>query len=164
MRTVAAAIVALAFAAAAPQPAQAQVQLGPTVAFHDDFDLGVGFTLMGQTPSLGERLGFMGDFLYFFPDADDVDYLEFNANLTYDFTLPESTVTPFGLLGLNVARVSVDVVELEDGSETELGLNLGAGVRFDLGSFRPSVGGRFEINGGEGFVLFGVLPFEVGSR
>lgn len=164
MRTLVAALTVLALGVAAPRPAQAQIQLGPTVAFHDDFDFGLGFTLSGQTPSLGERLGFMGDFLYFFPDTDGVDYLEFNANLTYDFTLPESTVTPFGLLGLNVARVSIDAVELEDDSETDLGLNLGAGVRFNLGSFRPSVGGRFEINGGEGLVIFGTLPFEVGTR
>ena len=164
MRTLAIALTALAFGVAAPQQAQAQVQLGPTLAFHDDFDFGLGFTLSGQAPALGERLGFMGDFIYFFPDADNLDYLEFNANLTYDFALPESTVTPFGLLGLNVARVSVDVPDLGDNSETELGLNLGGGVRFDLGNFRPSVGGRFEINGGEGFVIFGILPFEVGGR
>jgi opacity protein-like surface antigen len=149
---------------AAPNAGSAQVQLGPTLALHDDFDFGLGAALSVQAPSLGERLGFQADLIFFFPDNDAVDYLEINGNVTYDFTLPESTVAPFGLVGLNIARVSVESVGLEDSSNTELGFNLGGGVRFNVGGFRPSIGVRAEINGGEGVVLFATLPFDVAGR
>lgn len=153
-----------ALAAATPRAGKAQVQVGPTLALHDDFDLGLGGTLTVQMPALGDGLGFMGDFLIFFPDEDGLDYLEFNGNVTYDFPLSNSAVRPFALAGLNIARVSVDISEVGDDSNTEIGLNVGGGIAFDLGSFRPLVGGRFEIDGGEGFVVFATLPFEVSGR
>ena len=46
---------------------------------------------------------------------------------------------------------------------SDLGVNLGGGIAFDAGSFRPLVGARFEVNGGDGFVVFATLPFEVGG-
>jgi len=156
------AAVAAALVVAAPSVEAQSVQVGPTLAFHDDFDFGIGATVGAQLPSLGQGIGFMGDFLIFFPDEDGIDYFEFNGNLTYDFPLANSTAVPFVLAGLNLGRVSVDVLGL-DTSNTELGLNLGGGIVFDLASFRPAVGGRFEIEGGEGFVIFATLPFSVGG-
>lgn len=155
---------AAAFFALAPVGIEAQVQLGPTIALHDDFDFGIGATVSFQAPAIGEGIGFMGDFIVFFPDVDGVDYLEFNANLTYDFLIENSSIVPFALGGLNVARISVDAGPLGSESETELGVNLGGGIVFDAGSFRPAVGGRFEVNGGEGFVVFATLPFQVGNN
>lgn len=150
---------------ASPRAAEAQVQIGPTLAYHDDFDVGLGGTLNVQMPALGDRIGFMADVLVFFPDAENLDYLEFNGNVTYDFPLDNQSVRPFALVGLNVARASVDVPgALETGDETEMGLNLGGGIGFDLGALRPTVGARLEISGGEGVVLFVALPFEVGGN
>ncbi len=40
---------------------------------------------------------------------------------------------------------------------------LGGGIEFDLGTFRPVAGGRFEINGFEGFVIFITLPFALNN-
>lgn len=153
---------AATFAVAAPSIQAQPFQIGPTLAYHDDADFGIGATVGTQLPSLGQGIGFMGDFLIFFPDEDGVDYFELNGNVTYDFPLVNSTVVPFVLAGLNLGRVSVDRVG-NDSNETELGLNLGGGVVFDLASFRPAVGGRFEIEGGEGFVIFATLPFSVGG-
>lgn len=145
-----------------PRNTEAQVQVGPTVAFHNDFDLGVGGTLDVQMPALGDRIGFMADGLVFFPGEDNVNYLEVNGNLTYAFPLENESLRPFALLGLNVARVSVDVPGGTDtAAETEIGLNLGGGIGFDLGALRPTVGARLEVGGGEGFVLFLSLPFDV---
>ncbi|MDH3271433.1 MAG: hypothetical protein OEN56_08890 [Gemmatimonadota bacterium] len=148
----------------APAAVSAQVQIGPTLAFHDDFDFGIGATFGAQAPQLGEGIGFMADLIIFFPSTDGVDYFEINGNVTYDFPLENSTVLPFALGGLNIARASVDAGTLGSVSNTEIGLNLGGGIVFDAGSFRPAVGGRFEVNGGEGFVLFATLPFQVGNR
>jgi hypothetical protein len=156
------ALAALAVFAAAPRMAQAQVTLGPTVAWHDDADVGVGATLTAGLSQFGEGFGFMADFLYFFPDG--FDYLEINGNVTYDLPLEGSTVMPFVLGGLNVARISVDIGTLGSASNTEVGLNLGGGIRFDAGNFRPTVAGRFELSGGEGFVLWATLPFAVGGN
>lgn len=148
-----------------PRNTEAQVQIGPTLAYHNDFDVGLGGTLNVQMPALGDRIGFMADVLVFFPDADNVNYLEFNGNLTYAFPLENERVRPFALLGLNVGRVSADVPdEIDSGDETEIGLNLGGGLGFELGVLRPSVGARVEVGGGEGFVLFVTLPFEVGGN
>lgn len=149
----------------APRSADAQVQVGPTVAFHDDFDLGIGGALNVRMPALGDRIGLGADLIVFFPEGDGVDYLEFNGNLTYDFPLENQRVRPFALVGMNIARLSVDLPgELGSAEDTEIGVNLGGGLAFDLGFVRPTVGARAEIGGGEGFVLFMSLPFEVGGN
>lgn len=144
-----------------PMAAQAQVLIGPTLAWHDDVDFGIGATVLIDLPSIAEGAGFMGDFIYFFPDG--FDYFEFNLNGTYDFPLEDSTVLPFVLGGLNIGRVSVDVPGFGSGSETDVALNLGGGIAFDAGSFRPKVGGRFAFGDGTGFVVFATLPFDVSS-
>lgn len=164
---------ALAFIALTPSLSQAQVTLGPAIAYHDDFDLGLGAALSMPMPSIGDGIGLVVDFLYFFPSLPagtpagvDVDYLELNGNLTYDFPLQESTVVPYVLGGLNIANGSfgISVGGLSaSGSSTEIGLNLGGGIKFNLGTFRPSVGAKFEVSGGEGFVIFGSLPFVIGN-
>lgn len=157
MRIRAGLFAALAVFALAPGEGHAQVTLGPTVAYHDDADFGIGAALGLPLASFGAGVGLLADFIWFFPEGI-VDYWEINGNVTYDFPLAESTVIPFVLGGLNVAHFSVT-----GASETELGLNLGGGIEFDAGTFRPSVGLRVELNGGEGFVFFGTLPFAMGS-
>jgi hypothetical protein len=140
-----------------PGAVHGQATLGPTLAYHDDADFGIGATLGIDASSLGAGVGFVGDFIVFFPEGA-VDYLEFNANLTYDFPLQQSTVVPFALAGLNIARAS-----LGDVSNTEVGLNLGGGVEFSAGRFRPTAGLRVEIEGGDAFVFFISLPFALGG-
>lgn len=153
---------ALAAAVAIPSTAQAQVSFGALAAYHDDFDLGIGAYVGFPLESVYEGLRGQADFTYFFPDSDFIDYFEINANALYDIDI-ESSVTPFVLGGINIARVSVDdPTGLGDAfgfdaSSTEFGLNLGGGVAFDAGSLRPSVGARIELGGGEGLVIFGQL-------
>lgn len=160
MRKLVSGLAAATFLALAATTAEAQVQFGPTLAIHDDFDVGIGATLSGQAPSLGQGVGFMADFVFYFPDAGD--YFEVNGNVTYDFPLENSTVLPFVLGGLNIGRYSVEVLG-EDRSNTEVGINLGGGIAFDAGSFRPSVAVKVDIGGYEGFVVFATLPFQVGG-
>lgn len=157
MRKLVSGLAAAAFLALGPVAVSGQVQLGPTLAWGDDgADFGIGATLGARLPSLGEGVGVMADFIIFFPDNSD--YFEVNGNITYDFPIEGSTVLPFALAGLNIARASNDVF-----SNTEVGLNLGGGLVFDAGDFRPQVGGRFEIDGGEQFVVFITLPFQVSN-
>jgi hypothetical protein len=156
-----------------PVRGEAQVAVGPTLAFHDEADFGVGAMITSPLPSLGEGLGLMGDFTFFFPGDDaffdnqvDVDFWELNANLTWDIPVEDRPVAPFVLGGLNLANVSVDIEGSELGgsnSDTEIGLNIGGGLRFPAGNLEPLVGIRAELSGGEGVVIFGALPFTLGG-
>jgi len=142
-----------------PMTAQSQVLLGPTLAWHDDADLGIGATVGLELPALSQGVGFLGDLLIFFPDG--FDYWELNGNLTYDFPLAESTVLPFALGGLNIGHSSGGGPG-SDGN-TDVSLNLGGGIAFDAGRFRPKAGGRFVLGDGTSIVLFITLPFRVGA-
>jgi hypothetical protein len=142
---------------AAPAAASGQVTVGPTLAYENDANFGIGASLGTALNDLGEGFGVLADFLVFFPDGSD--YFELNGNVTYDFPLEDSSVVPFLLGGLNIARASSDL----GGSNTNLGLNLGGGVDFDLGNFRPTAGVRAQLEGGDGLVFFITLPFQTGG-
>lgn|SRR5690606_38889673 len=148
---------------AAPAAVEAQTTLGPTVAYHDDVDFGIGIALGLPMDALHENVEFLGDFVFFFPEVDGFDFWEINGNLTMDFPVEDASVLPFALAGLNIARASFDAGAGISGSNTEVGLNLGGGIKFDVGSIRPTVGLRLEIEGGDGFVFFGTVPFVIGG-
>lgn len=155
---------ALAVAAAlvaVPGFAEAQATLGPTLAYHDDFDLGIGAALTLPLEAVDPAIGVLADFIIFFPEQD-FDYFEVNGNMTYDFEIEDSNVVPFALAGLNIARVSIDVAGVSD-SNTDMGLNLGGGLKFNAGNFRPMVGLRLVFRDNSGFVIFGSLPFALGD-
>lgn len=152
------ALSAVAIMTLLPSAVQAQATLGPAIAYHDDFKLGIGAALNVPIQEFDEGVAIMADFFYFFPDGS-VNYLELNGNFTYSFALDRSPVTPFALAGANVSNTSNDFT---DTSRTEVGVNLGAGLSFALGRVRPAIGAKVEIGGGRGFVLFGHLPFVIG--
>ena len=166
LRKVTAVLGAAAVFALAPLPAQSQIYLGPEVAWNDDADLGVGAGVEFDLPSLYPGLAFHGDFLYYFP-GDDFDFFEFNFNLTYDLPLEDVAVVPFALAGLNVGRASVDadldIPGIDSASNTDVGLNLGAGVKFNAGSFQPRIAARFVLGGYESFTVFAFLPFRLAN-
>ena len=135
------------------------VYLGPQIAFNDDADFGIGVGLEFDLPSIDPNLSYMGDLTFFFPDG--FDYFEFNANLAYDFDVGDGSVTPFALSGLNVGRLSG---EGESNFEnTEVGLNIGGGVKFDAGSVSPRIMGRFDLFSKESFTLSFFVPFQVAN-
>jgi len=141
-----------------PSTAQAQATLGPAIAYHEDFKLGLGVGLNVPIREFDEGVAIMADFFYFFPDGS-LNYLELNGNLTYSFILDRSPVTPFALAGANVSNTSDDFT---DTSRTEVGLNVGGGLSFAMGRVRPIVGVKLEIGGGRGLVVFGHLPLVIG--
>ncbi|HEX6309277.1 MAG TPA: hypothetical protein VFZ69_13870 [Longimicrobiales bacterium] len=129
----------------------------------DDSDFGIGARLELGVPNLLTSTGplantyVIGSFDWFFPDNDqiDFDYWEINLNLAVPITA--TSIDPYAGLGLNIAHISVDALG-DDGSDTEVGLNLLGGLRFNLGTLGAFTEGRFELGGGEQFVLtFGVL-------
>lgn len=167
---------AVALALLAPAEAEAQepqTMIGPYLAFHDDADFGIGAFVTVPVPSIHENFALGGDFGFYFPDEGgfggvDVSYWELNANAFMGFPLEgNDDILPFAMGGLNIARFSVDADDFpgaEEFGDTELGLNLGGGIAFTgLGNLQPVAGLKVELNGGEGFVVFGGLGFPVGG-
>jgi hypothetical protein len=133
----------------------------------EDTDFGIGarleFSLANTFTTTGpfSRTFLITEFNYFFPDCDpgDCSFFEFNGNIAVPITA--TTIDPYAGIGLNIARASVEFDNV-DASDTEVGLNLLGGLRFNLGTIGAYTEGRFVISGSEQFSLtFGLL---VGGR
>ncbi|HET7276313.1 MAG TPA: hypothetical protein VFI91_14180 [Longimicrobiaceae bacterium] len=156
-RTLFAALAALAMVVATEAPAAAQAQFGAQVSYAEDFDLGIGARAQFGLAQLGvENLFGIASVDYFFPDcgAGDCNYIELNANGA--ISLPEVGLPIYAGGGLNVAHASFG-----DFSNTEVGLNILGGVQFPdaLGALTPFAEARFELSGGEQFLITGGILF-----
>jgi opacity protein-like surface antigen len=150
----------LALAGAAANGLAAQVRFGGQLDWGDDTDLGVGARLEYAPRALFKSAPVFSaaSFDFFFP-GNDVTYLEINYNIFYQFVQGSSQVTPYAGGGLNFAYASVDT-PAGSSSDSELGLNLGGGVKFKTSTkLQPFVEARFELSGGEQFVITGGLIF-----
>lgn len=147
-----------------PVSAAAQIDaVAPQLSFGDDADLGVGVRFMfgteGWHPDSEIQLGVD----IFFPDeppGTDIGYFEINANIVRHFRLGgNSSLLPYAGAGFNIARASRsdDGVSFTERSDTDLGVNLLGGLRFNLAQYDPFVEVRFELGGGEQGVLTGGL-------
>lgn len=110
-----------------------------------DILLGGGLAYGTEVESLGIQLGgnyrideqFRGavDLIYYFPNEDDFGgdftWFEINANGHYIFT-EEDALLAYGLAGLNFASFSYDLGQFGKVSDTEVGLNIGAGIEYNL--------------------------------
>jgi hypothetical protein len=150
-------VVAALFLLTGAPVAQAQgFRWGPEVSLGTDTDLGLGARIefdLNNSP-----LTIIGSFDYYFPDGP-VKYWEINGNLIYNFDVPSApSVTPYAGGGLNIAHASVDG-DFGSASDTDPGLNLLGGARFDAGSLMPFVEMKFTIEGADQFVVTGGLLF-----
>jgi opacity protein-like surface antigen len=128
----------------------------------DDVDFGVGAhvdipmaALVNNQPLFAQVAADI-----FFP-GNDITYLELNGNLLYRFVIPNSPLAPYAGAGLNFAYAdNGNCPAGADCSSTDLGVNLVGGVRFpNAGRLLPFVQARFELGGGELFVLSGGVHF-----
>lgn len=166
------------FAAAAlvavPSQAQAQNYIGPVLAFHGDYDLGVGAYFSVPMPDWHENLSLLFDAEFWFPGEDfggvggeaDVSAQTFAAGVAMRFPV-EASVMPFAFGQLAYHNVSVDVDTVIgdfDFGGSDIGLHLGGGISFGSteGGLLPSVGARVELAGGSSFAIFGALGFPLG--
>lgn len=142
----------------------AQAKFGGQVSWGDDSDFGLGGRAavdVAQAP-----LEVSGTFDFFFPDeppGTELTYWEINGNLSYLIDIPEApSLIPYLGAGLNIAHASLDFddVSPRDGSETDAGLNLLGGMRFETTAYvLPFIELRLELGGGEQFVVSGGLIF-----
>ncbi len=125
---------------------------GPEVSLGTDTDLGLG--ARAEFDFSGSALTIIASFDYYFPDGP-AEYWEINGNLIYNFNIPSApTVTPYAGGGLNIGHASAN-----GNSDTDPGLNLLGGTRFDAGSIMPFVEIKFTIEGVEQFVVTGGILF-----
>ncbi|MEJ2547560.1 MAG: hypothetical protein P8125_07045 [Gemmatimonadota bacterium] len=140
----------------APSASAQGFRWGPELSLATDTDFGLGARV--EFDFNNSPLTVVGSFDYYFPDGP-VDYWEINGNLIYNFDIPSApSVTPYAGGGLNIAHQSSDR-ESGSFSDTDPGLNLLGGARFDAGSLMPFVEMKFTIEGAEQFVVTGGLLF-----
>lgn len=118
---------------------------------------------------LGARFAIGGDVTYYFTDdADGVvstSLLAINPNLRFElYQNVTGEIGAYALGGLNIARSSVEVEGTgADASETELGVNLGAGVNYSIGFGLFYAEGKYVIGGMDQVVIGAGLRFPLGN-
>lgn len=158
-------------AVASALPAHAQMKAGVGVAFGSDVEAvgitGNFYTAIASVQNL--RVG--GDLIYYFmDDAPGVNNtaLEININGQYVF-YNEMELTAYGLGGLSIGYFKSkwdSPIAGFDGSvdDTEVGLNLGAGLEYALGGIDAFGELKFTIGGFEQAVFSAGLRFPLGGR
>ncbi len=158
--------------AAGASNSQAAFDAAAVVAWHDDFDLGVGARATIPVEAISEKVSGVGEFLFFFPDDGggkaDLVYWEINANLIHDFAVESRSFVRYAGAGINVARASLSL-DLPDNpfvtddtvSNTDVGINILGGAAFQGSPVNPFVEAKLEVGGGDSFVItFGAsIPF-----
>lgn len=143
-------------------PASAdRMRFGAQVSYADDADFGVGVLLdypmsrlLNNAPVFAQASADI-----FFP-GNDITYFELNWNVLYKFRIQSSPIAPYAGAGLNFAIASVGGGCTGDCSSSDLGANMVGGVRFpNAGKLLPFVQVRYELGGGEQFVLTGGIHF-----
>ena len=151
------------------EESNAQTTIGGGIAFGTDIE-SVGLHAGGQF-FVNERLAIAPSILYYFPreivEGFNFKWFEINGNVNYYFITDEK-VNVYGLTGLNVSIVSVPVFtfsnifgggDVDNSSTTEIGLNIGVGADFDIGSNITPFGQlRYNISS------FNQLAIEAGVR
>jgi hypothetical protein len=152
-------------AAQRPAPRPQRVAFGLQADFGSDTDFGLGARAVFGLRSLFPKTPLDGivSFDYYFPSGAggaDLTYWEINGNVGYRIPKVRGNLAPYVGGGLNVAHASVSFGGVS-GSDTKVGLNLLGGTTFGRAAskMKPFVEGRFNLSGGEQFVLTGGVRF-----
>ena len=142
---------------------KAQTRVGGGLVYGTEIE-NIGINLNGQY-FIKENIAIAPGLNYFFPKAlgsgFDLNWFEINANGHYYFNT--GSIEPYALAGLNFAFLSVKS-SFGDSSNTEVGLNLGGGANFDIGSsIKPFGELRIVIGDADQLVLGGGVRFTLGG-
>lgn len=147
--------------------ASAQISVGGGLAFGTEVEeLGIQ---AGGVYTINEEFRAAADFIYYLTGDDndfggDFTWWEFNANGHYLFVTEEDMIV-YALGGLNFASFSYDFNFEGFGggsvSETEIGLNIGAGLEYGLG-FADLYGElKYALSSADQLVLSAGLRFPI---
>jgi outer membrane immunogenic protein len=127
-----------------------------------DIDM-VGLGGVGEFRAM-DKLTIAPQLIFYFPEERgnaDVKFFELNVNANYYF-YNHDILEFYGLAGLNYSRVKVDYDGGGDASDGEMGLNLGAGLNFEIGQkFIPFTELRITLGEYDQFVFNAGLKFNL---
>ena len=125
------------------EESNAQTTLGGGLAYGTEIE-SIGIHATGQY-FINDNLAITPSILYYFPrelvEGFNYKWFEINANGSYYFITDES-MNVYALAGLNIAIISFPFLdfssvfggEANNSSTTKVGLNIGIGADFDIGS------------------------------
>ncbi len=147
------------------QNTNAQTTVGGGIAYGTEIE-NMGIDLTGQY-FVKDNIAIEGSFTYYLPKdfgdgssalGDDykIKWYEINANANYYFKMPGKTKA-YALAGLNMSFLSVPTFDfgsifgggsgVKNETNSEIGLNIGAGADFDLGkNFTPFAQLKYVIS------------------
>ncbi|WP_225037052.1 outer membrane beta-barrel protein [Winogradskyella sp. SM1960] len=120
--------------------AQSETKIGAFFAYGTEIE-NIGIGANAEFP-IADKLTISPSFIYYLPKDESgikINWFEINANANYYF-LDEDSIGVYGFAGLNYSSIKVKYDDafgfLGDFSSSDgrLGLNLGAGANFDIGS------------------------------
>lgn len=150
--------------------ANAQFLLGGGLVYGADIEA-IGIQANGvYTLNEEQGINLAGDLTLYFPEETlgvDVSLFAINANGHYVFTTTE-TLMAYALAGLNIAIVEVGVnfggvIGSTSVSDTELGINAGAGAQFDVGFGYAYAEAKLVLGGFDQFVIGGGIRVPIGG-
>ncbi|WP_420448373.1 outer membrane beta-barrel protein [Candidatus Palauibacter sp.] len=155
----------LLFGLTAPLASQG-ISFGAAASYGEDSDFGVGPRVSLAIPAGDLGLSLVGSFDYFFPsdaEADaigaEINYWELNGNVVLDISVG-GTVAPYAGAGINYVEASGSVsaggISIST-SESEVGANLLAGLRFGSAGPSPFLEGRYSTASEQIVVAVGLM-------
>ena len=148
--------------------AMAQLNVGGGIAYGSDIE-SAGVQVGGTYFLLQEQgIRLAADLLFFFPGEDvpgvDLNVWEFNANGHYIFNEADAFLA-YALAGISLATVSLDLGQFGgDVSDSELGLNAGAGIEYSIGGVKLYAEGKIVLGGFDQLVLSGGVRVPIGNN
>lgn len=143
----------------------AQVRVGGMLGFGSEVEqwgLGVNAEFF-----LNDKMAIAPNLLFYFPEkAGGVkySYWELNGNFHYYF-LAEDPVSVYGLGGLNLMTIRIKSDDPAfsgyDNSNSEIGINLGLGVNFNVGSVLPFAELKYVVGDADQAVLLLGVKFPI---
>ncbi len=99
------------------------------------------------------------DIIYFFAETD-VTFWELNMNGNYLFVNNDGLIA-YALAGINYAKQSVDIDGFGSYSNSEVGLNLGAGLEYELGFAKLAPEIKYALSSLDQVVISAGLRFPI---
>jgi len=145
--------------------AQTDTKIGSYLAYGTEIE-SIGIGVNAEFPIL-EKLTIAPSFTYFIPKEEGfvkINWFEFNANANY-YILEQDNLSIYGIGGLNYSSIKVKFdgednpfFNDESASDGRIGLNLGGGINFNIGSkIEPFAELKYVIiDGGQLVIAAGV--------
>ncbi|WP_022836352.1 outer membrane beta-barrel protein [Salisaeta longa] len=131
--------------------AQTTVEVGPRlgISLGDAADIGGDIFLGADARISSASLPVVINpaFDYYFVSTDGVSLFNVSLNALYEFTGSDQVFTPYAGGGLGIVRTSFDAGSFGTGSDTDIGLNLVGGAKFQTGSLQPFVQAKAKVGG-----------------